>query len=247
MPRSGARGVVGGPTSGIAAGTVFPRRLHAAGGGRRNRLPEQGSGLRHSVQGGGRDAEHDCRRSAPSRCRDRFCHRAPYLGPEPAAPSARSLPRPRRRLVFGQPALGFLPARLFLAGTGALPPVPAAVPGEAHGGVRDRDSGVLRRTTRRRASCSRTSSAGLRNILREEERTGVPRSPKPPPLNRDSPLGCPVAGQYAAHVPERINAGRRCLTPAGADHELSALRSAGGHLERCPSAALVAGFACPPL
>ena len=101
--------------------------------GRRNRLPEQGGGLRHPVQGGGRNAEHDRRRSAPSRRRDRLCRRAPYLGPEPAAPSACPLPRPRRRSVAGRDALGFLPAWLLPAGAGAVAPVPPAVPREAAG------------------------------------------------------------------------------------------------------------------
>ena len=78
------------------------------------------AGLRHPVQGGGRDAAHDRRRSAPSRRRDRLRRRAAHLGPEPAAPSARPLPRPRRRPVAGRHALGLLPARLLSAGAGAV-------------------------------------------------------------------------------------------------------------------------------
>ena len=43
MPGPGARGMAGRAAGRIAAGAVFPRRLHAAAAGRRNRLPEQGS------------------------------------------------------------------------------------------------------------------------------------------------------------------------------------------------------------
>ena len=86
----------------------------------------------------------------PSRRRDRFRRRAAYLGPEPAAPSARALPRPRRRLVAGRQALGFLSARLLPAGAGAVAPVPSAVPGEAAGRLRCRQTGVLRRAGRSR-------------------------------------------------------------------------------------------------
>ncbi len=53
MPGTGAGGMAGRASGRIAAGAVFPRRLHAAAAGRRNRLPEQGGGLRHPVQGGG--------------------------------------------------------------------------------------------------------------------------------------------------------------------------------------------------
>ena len=46
-----------------AAGAVLPRRLHAAGADRRDRLPEQGRRLCHPVHGGRRDAAHDRRQS----------------------------------------------------------------------------------------------------------------------------------------------------------------------------------------
>ena len=49
----------------------FHRRLHPAGAGGRDRLPEQGDGLRHPVPDRGRDTAHDRRRSQASRRRDR--------------------------------------------------------------------------------------------------------------------------------------------------------------------------------
>src|SRR6202030_4534858 len=70
--------------------------------------------------------------------------RAAHWGPEPAAPSARPLPRPRRRSVARWGALGLLPTGLLLAGAGAVPPVPPPVPGEAAGRLRRRQAGVLR-------------------------------------------------------------------------------------------------------
>src|SRR5215212_8061337 len=82
MPRTSARRLAGRTADRTAAGAVFPRRLHPAGGGGRNRVPEQGSGLRHLAPGRGRSTEHDRRRSAPSRRRDRFHCRASYLGPD---------------------------------------------------------------------------------------------------------------------------------------------------------------------
>src|SRR5712664_3336573 len=111
MPGRGTRRVAGR----IVAGAIFPRRLHIAGAGRRNRLPKQGGGLRHPVQVGGRGAEHNRCRSTPSRRRDRLHHRTPHLGPEPAAPSARPLPRSRRRLVDGRNTLDILSTRLLPA------------------------------------------------------------------------------------------------------------------------------------
>ena len=85
MSGIGACRLAGREADRAAAGAVFPRRLHAARAGRRDRLPEQGGGLRHPVQGRGRDAAHDRRRSQASRRRDRLRRRAPHLGSEPAA------------------------------------------------------------------------------------------------------------------------------------------------------------------
>ena len=78
-----------------SAGSLFPRCVHAAGRDRRDRLPEQGAGLRHPVQDGGRDAAHDRRRSQAPRRRDRPHRRAAQLGPEPALSSPHPLHRCR--------------------------------------------------------------------------------------------------------------------------------------------------------
>ena len=56
MPGAGARQVARGPAGRAAAGALLPRRLHRAGAGWRDRLPEQGRRLRHPVPRGGRDA-----------------------------------------------------------------------------------------------------------------------------------------------------------------------------------------------
>src|SRR3546814_6511400 len=47
VPGTGPRRVAGGPPGRAAAGALVPCRLHAAGPGRRDRLPEQGHRLRH--------------------------------------------------------------------------------------------------------------------------------------------------------------------------------------------------------
>ena len=78
---------------------------------------------------------HDRRRPAPSWRRDRSHRGAAHLGSKPAAPSACSLPRPRRRPVTGWHTLDLLPTRLLPACPGALPSVPPAVPGKAAGRV----------------------------------------------------------------------------------------------------------------
>ena len=94
----------------------------------RDRLPEQGDGLRHPVPRRRRDAAHDRRRPEASRRRDRRRRRAAHLGPDPAASSARPLRRARRRPVARRHALGRLPARVLPAGARALAAVPPAVP-----------------------------------------------------------------------------------------------------------------------
>ena len=62
---------VAGAAGGAAAGSLFPCRLHPAGPGRRDRLPEQGGGLRHPVPRRRRDAARHRGRPAPPRRRDR--------------------------------------------------------------------------------------------------------------------------------------------------------------------------------
>ena len=58
-----ARDVAGRARGRPAAGRLLPRRLHAAGRGRRHRLPEQGGRLRPAVPGSVRDDADDRRRS----------------------------------------------------------------------------------------------------------------------------------------------------------------------------------------
>ena len=105
-------------------------------------------GLCDPVQGRRRDAEQNRRRSEASRRRDRLHRHAPYLGPEPAASPARSLPRPRRRRVPGRKALDCLPTGLLPAGTCPLTAVPPAVSGKPEGGLRVRQVSLLRRAGR---------------------------------------------------------------------------------------------------
>ena len=76
-----------------AAGSLFPRRVHAAGADRRDRLPEQGRRLRDPVQGRGRGDDDARRQSALARRRDRRHRRAAHLG----AGADPSSPRPLRR------------------------------------------------------------------------------------------------------------------------------------------------------
>jgi Putative transposase/Transposase zinc-binding domain len=99
LPGAGAQRVARRTAGRAVAGGVLPRRVHAAGAGGRDRLPEQGNGLRHPVPHRGRDAAHNRRRPEASWRRDRPARRAPHLGPEPAPSSARSLPRARRRSI----------------------------------------------------------------------------------------------------------------------------------------------------
>ena len=105
---------------------VFPRRVHRAGRDRRDRLPEQGSGLRHSLPGHGRDSEnHRGRPQAPGR-RDRFLRRAPQLGAEPAVSSASALRRARRRTVTRRSTVDLLHARTSSCRSGFCPACSAA-------------------------------------------------------------------------------------------------------------------------
>ena len=64
VPGRRGAGVAGRARGRAAAGALLPRGVHAAGGDRRHRLPEQGRDLRSAVQGLVRD---DARRSRPTR------------------------------------------------------------------------------------------------------------------------------------------------------------------------------------
>src|SRR5438105_837743 len=113
---------------------------------RPDRLPEQNGGLRSAVPHGGRDAAFHRRRSQTPRCPHRLHRRAPHLGLGDDAPSASPYDRAGRRGITRRYALDTLPTRFPVAGAGAVPPVPAAIPDRACrcpcGGSAD----VLRRT-----------------------------------------------------------------------------------------------------
>ena len=192
--RARRRGLARGPRGRSAAGRLFPRGLHAAGRDRPDRLPEQGGGLRPAVPHGGRDAAHDRRRSQAPRRAHRRHRRAPQLGLGDDPPSARPYDRAGRRDIARRHALGTLQARLPAAGAGALPPVPAALPGRARRRPRGRPAGVLRRD-RRTCVAARPSP---RISRRSRGRTGssTPSRPSPgrkqcSPISPATPIASP--------------------------------------------------------
>ena len=75
-----AKGLAGRARGRPVAGAVLSRGVHAAGGHRRHRLPEQGRHLRPAVQGLGRDDADDRRRPQASGCPDRHHLGSAYLG-----------------------------------------------------------------------------------------------------------------------------------------------------------------------
>src|SRR6266511_391878 len=99
MPGAGAGPMARGSASRTAAGAVLSCRLHAAGAGRRDRVPEQVHCLRDPVPHGGRDTRHHRGRSQAPRRQARYDHGSSHLGPDPAASSARPLRRSRRRAL----------------------------------------------------------------------------------------------------------------------------------------------------
>ena len=135
VPGAGMPGMACCATGRTPAGSLFPCRLHAAGADRGDRLPEQGGGLHHPVQGRGRDAAHDRRRSQASGRRDRPHRGAAQLGPEPALPSAHPLHRAGWRSVARPHALDPLPTRLLPARARAVAPVPPALSGRTASGL----------------------------------------------------------------------------------------------------------------
>ncbi len=177
VPGPGAGGLGRRAAGGVAARSLLPRRLHAAGAGRRHRVPEQGGGLRHPVPRRRRDAARHRGRPAPPRRRDRRRRRAAQLGPGDAAPSACPLHRAGRRPLARPDALGRLPARVLPVGQGARPAVPAALPRTS------------RRSLRRAAGCA--SSAISR------------RSPSPAP---SPPTARRCAGSTGWSTPSRPSA-----------------------------------------
>ncbi len=125
---------------------VLPRCLHGAGRDCRDRLPEQGGGLRHSLPGHGRNlTDHCCRPQTPG-CRDRLLRRAPQLGVEPAASPAPALRSPRRRPLTRRYPLDLLQARLLLARARVVAPVPPLLSGASPERLRCRQTAVLHRS-----------------------------------------------------------------------------------------------------
>ena len=84
MPVAGPRAMDRGSPIRTSRRPVFPRRLHRAGRDRRDRLPEQGGGLRHPLPGHRRNPENHRGRSQAPRRRDRLLRRAAQLGTEPS-------------------------------------------------------------------------------------------------------------------------------------------------------------------
>src|SRR3954471_6277630 len=123
--------MAGGPPGRVAAGALLPCRLHLAGARRRDRLPQQGGGLRHAVSCRGRGVAPRRRRSALSRRRDRRGRGIAYLGAGFASPPASALHRPRRRDLTRPGPLDRPPTRLLPAGAPALTPLPRGVPAAA--------------------------------------------------------------------------------------------------------------------
>jgi hypothetical protein len=97
MPGTGAGPMARGSASRTAAGAVLSCRLHTAGTGQRDRVPEQVRRLRDPVPHGGRDTRHHRGQSQASRRQARYDRGSSHLGPDPAASSARPLRRSRRR------------------------------------------------------------------------------------------------------------------------------------------------------
>ena len=142
VPVAGGPGLARGARGGAAAGPLLPRRVHPAGGARRDRLPEQGPGLRPAAQGRGGGADHDRGRPEAPRGPDRRHRGAAHLGADARPPPARPLHRAGRRHLPRRQPLGRLPAGLLPAGAGALAPVPAPVPRRPRRGARQgRDRG----------------------------------------------------------------------------------------------------------
>ncbi len=149
--RAGARRVARGPAGRAAAGAVLPRRLHAAGAGGRDRLPEQG---RRSTPSCSAPRPRRCAPSPPTRSIS-----APRSASSPCStPGARTCTIIRMSIAScpaaarspRRHALGRLPPRLLPAGARALAPLPAAVPRRAARRLRGRRARLLRRSRRAR-------------------------------------------------------------------------------------------------
>ena len=186
--------MAGGPRSRVAAGSLFPRRIHRAGRDRGDRLPEQGRRLRSAVQSGGRDADDHRRRSQTSRRSHRPHRRAAHLGlgADPSSPCPHH--RSRRRPVAGRIALDRLQAWLLPVGARAFAPVPPAVPRRSRRAPKGRPPGLLRRS---RAPLPTTTLSPLRSRLCVAPNGSfTPSGPSPgrrrcSPICRATPIGSP--------------------------------------------------------
>ena len=110
VPGRGGKGMAGGARGRPAAGAVLSCGVHAAGGHRRHRLPEQDRHLRSAVQGIGRDPDHHRRRPQAPRRPRRHHLGPPYLGLRYDPSSARAHDRAGRRHLARRQKLDTLPA-----------------------------------------------------------------------------------------------------------------------------------------
>ena len=142
---AGARGVDRTSPGRTSRLRVLPRRLHRAGRDCRDRLPEQGGGLQHSLPGHGRNLTHHRRRSQTPGRRDRLLRRPAHLGIGLAASPASALCGPRRRALARRHPLGSLQARLLLARARVVATVSPPISGASPERFRLRQTAILHR------------------------------------------------------------------------------------------------------
>ena len=196
VPGVGPGRMAGGSPGRAPAHRVLPRRLHRPRGGRGDRPPEQGRGLRAPLSRHRRDAAHHRRGSPASRRRVGLPRRPAHLGADPVAPPPCPLRGPRWGALLGRAALDCLPAGVLPPRPRALAPVPAAVPRAVGDRIRAGAAPLHRRA--RAAPRSRRLPAGagppprdrlggLRQAAVRRPRAG-PRVPRAgPPTGSRSP------------------------------------------------------------
>src|SRR5450759_377436 len=116
VSESESSAMAGAAPNGVAAGRVFPCRVHRPRTDRRTGLPEQEGGLRHSVPRGERNASHDCSGSQAPRGRTWISGRAAHLGTNAGAPSPYSLRGAWRWPGTRWTTLDLLPTAILSAG-----------------------------------------------------------------------------------------------------------------------------------
>src|SRR5450631_3537740 len=139
------RQVAGGQRERSAAGSLFPRRIHAAAADRRTGASECTRDLHPAVPRRIGNTAHDCGRSQTSGRGTRLLRHPPHLGPEPSLPSPSPLRDSRRRTLARPLALGRFQARLLPARQSALPIVPPPLSRSSPKSFRPKSTPVLRR------------------------------------------------------------------------------------------------------